>query len=111
MLDGVTSLGLIYIFRIVFQKIDLFSFRNDIVQEILNMIRKHSNGTLIQNYYKHLMEHLLVSQPDGEYFRMVDTIKCSLSIDELKSIISKVVQNTGKYHSPTFGNGEFFMKA
>lgn len=75
------------------------------------MIGKLTDDVLIQTVCTNFMDLLNVNPNDYEASTIEQIIKCVITVDEFKSSIEKLIQNTGNNIFTLWRNMEFFQKA
>ncbi|XP_031636892.1 augmin complex subunit dgt3 [Contarinia nasturtii] len=79
--------------------------------ELMNMIGKLNDDALVQCYCNQFMELLQVNQNGYTGSVIEQVIKCILSVDEFRSSVSQLIQNTENNIYTLWRNHDFFKKA
>lgn len=77
----------------------------------MNMIGRLNDDALVQCYCNQFMELLQVDQNGYTGSSTEQIIKCILSVDEFRSSISRLIQNTENNIYTLWHNHDFFKKA
>ncbi|XP_055309300.1 augmin complex subunit dgt3 [Sitodiplosis mosellana] len=79
--------------------------------ELMNMIGKLSDTTSVQTVCNGFMELLEVNPNVYDASTVEQAIKCIITVDEFKSSITKLIQNTENNITTLWRNNDFFKKA